>query len=186
MGIVKENLLTKGFSGGIGEEIVFRQFKNRTFFQKRPRKRSVITPDMQAARDRFQKAVYFAKTVLLDPAIREDYKKRAAEAQLGSAYVAAMTDFLKELKIAKVHTDEYRGNAGDPIYVSAVDDFKIQSLAVTIHAADGSVLETGEALRDENGWRYMATQANATRAGSKVVVVAKDRPGRVVTEEVIL
>lgn len=186
MGKVKENLLTKGFSGGIGEEIVFRQYRNRTIFSKRPKKSSTVTPDQQEARSHFQQAVYYAKTVLLNPTIREDYKTRAKEAGLPSAYVAAVTDFLKDLKLAGIHTDGYLGNVGDPVFITAVDDFKIQQLTVTIQDSSGAVIESGNAVRDLNGWRYEATQANANRTGTKIIVSAKDRPGKSVSEERIL
>jgi len=186
MGIVKNNLATKGFSGGLGDEFVYRQIKDRTFFAKAPRKRSVITPGMEAAKARFQEAVYYAKTVLMDPAIREDYATRAKEAGLGSAYQAALTDFLKAVKIASFNTDSYQGNIGNPIYIQAADDFKIQQLTVTLQRADGTVIESGAAVRQQTGWLYQATQANATRAGTKVIIQAKDRPGKQVTEERIL
>ncbi len=186
MGIVKENLATKGFSGGLGDEFVYRQIKNRTHFAKRPKKRSVVTPNQEAARKRFQDGVYYAKAVLMDPAIREDYTTRAKEAGIASPYQAALQDFLKPLKIASIRTDGYLGVVGQPIFIVAADDFKIQSMTVTLQRADGTVIESGSAVKDSSGWIYLATQANATRAGTKVIVQAKDRPGKEATEEQIL
>jgi hypothetical protein len=132
MGKVKENLLTKGFSGRIGDEIVFRQVKNRTVFAKRPRKSTIITPNQVSQRELFAKAVVFAKTMLLDPAIRADYQNRARQAGLASAYSAALTDYLKAPKINAIDTDYYKGAVGDVIWIVALDDFKIQRLTVTI------------------------------------------------------
>jgi hypothetical protein len=80
MGSVKENLLTKGFSGRIGDEIVFRQVGGRTQFAKRPRKRTTLTPNQSAHRDAFLKAVYYAKSVLLDPVAKAEYQSLAKEA----------------------------------------------------------------------------------------------------------
>lgn len=97
MGIVKENLATRGFSGGLGDEFVYRQIKNRTHFAKRARKRSVVTRNQEAARKRFLDGVYYAKAVLMDPAIREDYATRAKEGGISSAYQEALQDFLKVL-----------------------------------------------------------------------------------------
>jgi len=186
MGIVKENLATKGFSGGLGDEFVYRQIKNRTHFAKRPKKSSVITPNQQAARERFQQGVYFAKAVLMDPAIREDYATRAKEAGLASAYQTALSDFLKPLKIASIRTDGYLGVVGQPIFIVAADDFKIQTLTVTLQRENGTMIESGPAIKEVSGWVYLAKQANATRAGTKVIVRAKDRPGKEATEERIL
>jgi hypothetical protein len=177
MGKVKENLLTKGFSGRIGDEIVFRQVKNRTLFAKRPRKSTIITPNQVSQRELFAKAVVFAKTMLLDPAIRADYQNRARQAGLASAYSAALTDYLKAPKINAIDTDYYKGAVGDVIWIVALDDFKIQRLTVTIQRDNGSVIENGVAVLEAGRWKYVATQPIA-EAGISVIAVATDRPGR--------
>jgi hypothetical protein len=186
MGIVIGNRLTKGFSGKIGDDIIFRQIRNRTFFSKYPKKSFVATPAMKAARDRFREAVYFAQRVLQDPALREEYARRAKEAKLRNAYSAAIKDFLTKLKIAEVYTDSYKGKAGDAILVEAVDDFKVHQVTVTLQGGNGSVIESGDAVRIKGGWYYKAKQANATRAGTKVIIQARDRLRREIVEERLL
>ncbi len=186
MGSVKENLLTKGFSGRVGDEIVFRQVDNRTLVGKRPRKRTVLSPGTQAQSNTFKKAVLFAKTKLLDPAIRADYAARAKTAGLKSAYVAAVTDYLKEPVIDSIESDYYTGAIGDIIWIISLVDFKIQSMTVTVYLPDATVLETGEAVLEEGRWKYIATKANTVLAGTKVVVLAKDRPGKQATLEKVL
>lgn len=185
MGKVKENLLTKGFSGKIGDEIVFRQVGNRTMVAKRPRKSTIVSPKQQPQRDLFAKAVVFAKTMLLDPAIRADYQNRAKLAGLASAYSAAVTDYLKAPKINSIDTDYYKGAVGDVIWIIALDDFKLQSMTVTLQRADGSVIESGLAILEEGRWKYVVTQANA-EAGIKVIAVATDRPGKEARLEKVL
>ncbi|MFM9837855.1 MAG: hypothetical protein ACKVOQ_06295 [Cyclobacteriaceae bacterium] len=184
MGSVKENLLTKGFSGRIGDEIVFRQVGNRTLFAKRPRKRTNLVQSAQATR--FSKAVLYAKTVLLDDAIRAEYEEAAALAGFNSAYVAAVTDYLKDPIIALVYTDLYKGAAGDLIWITALDDFKIQSVTVTLQQPNGTLIEAGQAVAESSRWKYITTQPNATVAGTKVIVTAKDRPGQEVVAEKVL
>lgn len=176
MGKVKENLLTKGFSGKIGDEIVFRQVGNRTLFAKRPRKRLITEPTPQ--QELFAKAVVFAKTMLLDPAVRADYQNRAKLAGLASAYSAAVTDYLKLPKIDSIDTDYYKGAVGDIIWVIALDDFKLQTMTVTLFRADGSEIESGAAVLENGRWKYVAQQAHADLPGTRVVVTATDRPGR--------
>lgn len=178
MGNVKENLLTKGFSGRIGDEIVFRQVGDRTMFSKRPRKREVLSAGTQAQSAIFKKAVLYAKTKLLDPAIRADYKARAKAAGFKSAYVAALTDYLKEPVIDSIETDYYTGAIGDIIWVISLANFKVQSMTVTLYLPDGTVLETGAPVLEDGRWKYIATKVNAVVAGTKVVVTAKDRPGK--------
>jgi hypothetical protein len=184
MGQVKENLLTKGFSGRIGDEIVFRQVGNRTLFAKRPRKREEITPTPQT--ERFAKAVLYAKTVLFDPAVKEEYERMAEQAGFNSAYIAALTDYLKAPEIGLVHTDLYTGAIGSLIWITAVDDFKIKQVTVTLQRADGSVIETGEAISEDGRWKYAATQLNDVLIGTKVLVLAKDRAGKEATAEKVI
>lgn len=177
MGKVKENLLTKGFSGRIGDEIVFRQVKNRTLFAKRPRRSTIVSPNQLPQRELFSKAVVFAKTMLLDPLIRADYQNRAKLGGLASAYSAAVTDYLKAPKINSIDTDYYKGAVGDVIWIIALDDFKLQTVTVTLQAPDGSVIESGAAVLEEGRWKFIATQATAL-VGVKVTVTATDRPGK--------
>jgi hypothetical protein len=186
MGLVKENLLTKGFSGRIGDEIVFRQVGNRTMFAKRPRKRTTLTPGQAAHQQQFQKAVYYAKSALLDPAVKAVYQSMANEASLRSAFNAAVTDYLKEPQIASVYTDNYSGEKGVVLFIATVDMFKIQNVIVTIKRADGTVIETGQAIRDQENWKYVTTQPNASVPGTKIIVQAKDRPGKQATLEKVL
>ena len=191
MGIVNENLLTKGFSGKIGDEIVFRQVKTRTGevvtrFAKRPRKRDATTVREGEQRSVFQAAARYARTKLLYPDIKADYEMRAKLAGFKSAYVAAMTDFLKEPSITQIDTDLYKGVVGEVIWIISLDDFKIQKMTVTLQRPDGSVLESGEAVLEVGKWKYVTTQANANPAGTKVKALAVDRPGKVAVLEVVL
>ncbi|HPH45920.1 MAG TPA: hypothetical protein PKU83_02875 [Chryseolinea sp.] len=57
---------------------------------------------------------------------------------------------------------------------------------VTLHNADGSVLETGAAVLEDGRWKYIATKANAVLAGTKIVAHAKDRSGKEATLEKVL
>ena len=186
MGSVKDNLLTKGFSGRIGDEIVFRQVGKRTLVAKRPRRSTLLTPGQEAQRELFRKAVTFAKTMMLNPEVKADYEVRARLAGLASAYSAAVTDYLKVPQLSSIDSDYYQGAVGDVIWVIALDDFKLQRVTVAIERADGSVLESGEAELSNGRWKYEATQANASVVGSKVVVTAIDRPGRVALLEKLL
>ncbi len=183
MGIVNENLLTKGFSGKIGDEIVFRQVKTRTGevrtrFAKRPRKRELLSPKEIARQSVFKEAATYARTKLLYPDIKADYLARAKQAGLKSAYVAAITDFLKAPSIAQIDTGYYTGVVADVIWVIVLDDFKIQKLTVTLQRPDASVIESGDAVLEEGKWKYVVTQANAAVAGTKVIALATDRPGK--------
>jgi signal peptidase I len=186
MGNVKENLLTKGFSGKIGDEIVFRQVGNRTMFAKRPRKRTTFTPNQATQRTIFRDAVLFAKAALLDPATRAEYNDVAEAFSLRSAFNAAITDYLKHPEIALVYTNSYKGEVGNVIFILAKDAFKVKSATVTLQRADGTLIETGPAVAEQGQWKYIATQANDPVAGTRVIVNVKDRLGKETNDEKVL
>jgi hypothetical protein len=60
-----------------------------------------------------------------------------------------------------------------------MDDFRVITVRVEIYAANGTLLETGDAEQNTNGidWSYTATQANNPLAGSKIKAIATDVPG---------
>jgi hypothetical protein len=186
MGEVKNNLLTKGFSGKIGDEIVFRQVGERTLFAKRPRKRTELTVNQETQRENFRIASLYAKTMLLDPIANTYYAAKAKMAKLTSAYVAALTDYLRKPEINLISTDFYTGVIGSIIWITVVDAFKIQTMTVTVKRANDTILETGEAIFEGGLWKYTATQINAPLVGTKVIALAKDRPGKEAMLEKVL
>ena len=105
---------------------------------------------------------------------------------LKSAYLAALTDYLTLPEIGSVFTDAYRGTVGDLINIKPKVAFKITEIEVSILRADGSVIESGKAVPSELKWRYAATVANPQVAGSKIVLLARDRRGKESTLQVVL
>ena len=77
---------------------------------------------------------------------------------------------------------------GDKIVTRAVDDFRVTEVRVEISAANGTLLEAGNAVQNSNGidWTYTTTQANNALVGTKIKVIATDVPGNEGTLEVIL
>jgi hypothetical protein len=76
-------------------------------------------------------------------------------------------------------TGNYTGVIGSTIKIRAVDDFRVTGVQVEIYAANGTLLEKGNAEQQVNGvdWIYTATQANNLLTGSKINAIATDVPG---------
>ncbi len=130
--------------------------------------------------------MFYAKAVLLDPVEKAEYQELAKRYGLRSAFTAVVTDYLKKPEIALIYSDKYTGAPGDVFFITTADDFKIKTMTVTLHHADGILLETGLAVPEQNQWKYVATQPNAVLPGTKIIVVAKDRTGNEVTKEKVL
>jgi len=186
MGKIKNNVVTKGFSGKLGDDIVFRQVDNQTIFAKRTLVTTQPTAGQIAARARFTQASLFASTAIDNPQASQEYKLMAELQGFKTAYLAALTDYLTLPEIGSVFTDAYQGNVGDLINIKGKTAYKIKELHVSILRADGSVLESGNAVPNQLKWRYSATVANAQVKGSKLILLARDRRGKESTFEQVL
>jgi hypothetical protein len=62
-----------------------------------------------------------------------------------------------------------------------VDDYQVAQVQVTILNADGSLVEQGDAVKQENevDWLYTATANNDSTHGDKIVIQATDTPGNI-------
>ena len=98
MARVKDNYVTKGLSGKIGKDLVFKLNKfGKTYTSDPPDRSNVISTKRQnKLRNNFAKAVAYAKSVLKDPVKAEKYQS----ADNKSLYVRAMKDYLNQHKAA--------------------------------------------------------------------------------------
>lgn len=186
MGKIKNNVITKGFSGSLGEDITFRQVDGKTIFAKRTLTSSAPTAKQQEVRDKFTEAAMHAGAAIGNPDVEQEYKVLARLQGFKTAYVAAMSDFLTEPEIGGVFTRSYKGNVGDKISMTAKIPYKIKEIDVRILSPDGTVLESGKAVANELKWLYVATVANAQVKGSRLELVARDRLDKEVTMQLVL
>lgn len=186
MGKIKNNVVTKGFSGKFGEDLMFRQVDKKTVFVKRSLVSGTPSARQQEIRDRFAEASDFASTAIENPQASQEYKLMAELQGLKSAYLAALSDFLSLPEIRGVFVTHYKGNVGDIISITSKVPLKIIEIDVSILRADGSVLESGKATPNELKWRYTATVANPLVKGSKLVLIGRDRQGVETTFEKVL
>ena len=177
MAEAKGNIVTKGFSGTIGRQLTFRIKAGKTIVSKLLT-RSTAPPSEKAAavRAKFLSSSLYAKKAIKDPATKALYKAAATGGQ--TAFNLALADAFKAPVISKINTDNYHGAVGNTLLVNATDDFKVTGVVVSIHNAAGDLVETGNAVIQENeDWLYTTTQVNAAVAGSKITAVASDLPG---------
>jgi hypothetical protein len=186
MGKIKNNVVTKGFSGKFGDDLVFRQVDNKTIFAKRTLTASKPTARQTQVRNKFIEATNYASGAIDNPQASVAYSQMAELQRLKSAYLAAMADFLSEPEISSVFTASYKGQVGDVINIIPKSAYKITEINVRILKADGSVLETGNAMANNARWKYTAKVVNPQPVGSKLVLIAHDRQGKQSTFEQVL
>jgi hypothetical protein len=185
------SVITGKLKGSLGKQLVFREWNGKTIVAKSPKSRSGVAPAVQLEKqDRFLMASRYAKAVMADPdqSLAEAYKGSLKNRQ--NLYSRALEDFMTKPEIKSINTDNYRGEVGDMIVIRAIDDFRVTELRIEIFKADGSLLESGNAVPHSYGldWTYTATQANPAPAGSgtRIKATASDVPGNKTSEEIIM
>lgn len=186
MGKIKNNVVTRGFSGKFGDDLVFRQVDNQTVFAKRTLVTGVPTQRQVEIRNKFTEAANFASAAIENEEAKLMYDLMADIQGLKSAYIAAMTDYLTEPEIGGVYTAAYKGQVGDAINIRPRVPYKVVSIEVRIVAANGNNIEAGAATVNGLKWKYIATVANASVRGSQLILVARDRQGKETTFEQLL
>ncbi|MDO4228539.1 MAG: hypothetical protein Q4C98_01880 [Capnocytophaga sp.] len=172
----KNNIITHGLSGKVGDILVFSQRNGKTIVSKVPQKKSITSDKVKEQIGKFQQATIYAKTALQDASLKAEYTEQAQRKKGVTAYNVAVADMLQAPKIEQIDLSDYSGNIGDTIKVRAYDDFKVVSVTVHIYNADGSLVEEGNAVNTGLDWVYTATATNADLSGDKIVVRATDTP----------
>lgn len=181
------NPVLNGVSGMLGKTLVIRQVNGRTIISNRPKKRDKPTDHQLKTKEKFMRAVAYAKQQIADPE-RKSLYKAGVNRTIPNAYTAALKDFLNAPVVREINVTTYKGEVGNVIHIVATDDFEIVSLIVDIYDGAGALLESGEAVRADLtlvGWNYVATLVNEKIAGSRIVVTAKDRPGNITLKEAV-
>ena len=182
----KDNVITKGASGKFADLLVFTQRYGRTFLGKVPVNGGKPSVNQLAVREKFLKAVKYARQTMQDPAIKPLYSERAGNGI--TAFNLAIVDYFSAPEIDEINTSAYTGAVGSKIEVKASDDTKVTGVRMSIYDPAGNTVEEGDAVQDPaNGhWFYTATAANAVLAGTKISASAKDLPGNETKAEKVL
>lgn len=181
----KDNIITHGLSGKVGNLLVFSQRGGKTIVSKVPK--SVEPKDGQVVQQKkFQQAVLYAKGAIADPSVKAIYEADAKEGKSG--YNVAVADFFHAPDIEQVNLSAYTGKVGDTISIRVTDDFMVKVVSVSIYNEDGSLVEQGNAWMQATGmdWVFTATAQNESLAGDRIVIQASDLPGNLTAQEQIL
>ncbi|MDD3077779.1 MAG: hypothetical protein PHH37_01575 [Paludibacter sp.] len=179
----KNNIVTYGLSGKVGNLLVFRNRAGKTVVSSAPRKSTGEPSEAQKThRRRFQEAVIYGREVNADPEKKELYAQSAKEGV--SVYNVAVADFMQAPDIIEINVNNYTGKTGDTITIMVKDDFMVFEVVVTIFNKDGTEVESGNAQpADGYKWTYTVTSNNDNLNGDKIVVRAYDLPGNVNANE---
>lgn len=181
MAKVHNNVLLRGISGLVGDQLVLKRDKaGRTILSNKPhfREDRVFTPAQQAQQARFRAARAYAR----EAKSLEVYQAKAAGTPQTPSNVA-MSDWCHAPEIREVDLSSWTGQAGQVIRVRAVDDVLVKKVEVMILGAEGEVSERGEGMREDGEW-WLYRTTRTVMGATKVVARAEDLPGHVTERHV--
>lgn len=136
------------------------------------------SPRQKEHNSRFQDAAFYARwAAKTEPA----YAELAAVSPMMTAYNFAISDWFHAPQIGCIALLQGARSARQ-IVVDASDDVLVAKVRVTVLDEESRIIETGEAVQDEEGWWVFASRAE----GKTVVAEARDLPGNVTKLELEL
>ena len=166
MAEVRSNMLIRGTSGKLGDQIVMRLLRDgRTILCKIPDfSRRKLSKDQKAHHQRFKEAAAYAKYA----AQRQPIYAELAAGTMKNAYNVALGDWFNP---PVIHRVERKGKA---IRIQASDDVRVTAVQVMILDEAGKAVEKGSAAQvNDSWWEYIPQEAG------RVQVEARDLAGNV-------
>lgn len=172
------SIITGKLQGMLGKELVFRSWAGKTIVAKAPGARDDDPTLAQLKiRETFLTGSRYARSIIQNPEMAEAYARTLKPRQ--NTYSRALQDYINPPVVGSITTRNYTGQVGDVITIRATDDFRVTAVLVEIYAADGSLLEKGNAVVTTSGidWTYSSTVVNSALTGSSIKAIAIDVPG---------
>jgi hypothetical protein len=130
MGLMKDNDLTDGISGRVGNKLVFRTTKGITIATRRPKPTETpVTAKQTAHRENFKRAAV----------AKEEYSQMAGDKAFRNAFSEAVRDYLVAPGIENIDVSGFTGAVGSVILLSVAGVNKVVSMSVTITDAANKV-----------------------------------------------
>ena len=188
MALVRNNSLTEGISGAVGDMIVFKQLNGKTYFTAKPRKPTKQSELQKENRSKFREASMHAKLSMLDPEKKAYYWMKAKKLNLPNAYTAAIADFMRKGEIKEIDARNYKGSTGDSIRIKVTKkDFAVQNVTVTLHDAQGNVLESNKTEKKEtNIFLYKTNLTLEPQTPITIRVMIGERRSNKVVKEIVV
>jgi hypothetical protein len=169
---------------------VYRLLEGETIIATRPRRATEDRPsdEQKAVRERFRRAATYARSIYADPVRKAAYLELAARRGVPASRLFGFIvgDYARPPEVTTLDVTDYRRAGGGAVRVYATDDGEVELVSVAVKAADGTVLEEGDAVAVDAFWRF--SNAVAVPAGAPVTVEATaiDRAGNRTVKSVVI
>jgi hypothetical protein len=169
MAKVVDNILVRGLSGKLGNQVVIRRLRDgRTIVCNKPDfSQRKLSRDQKEHHKRFQAAAAYAQ----EAARTNPIYAKLAEGTMKNAYNVALGDWFHP---PVIHRLERRGKT---LRIQATDDVMVAGVQVMVLDKKGKVVEKGKAVRKKGDWWEYVPGSEG-----KVVVEARDLAGNLARE----
>ncbi|MFA0961665.1 hypothetical protein AB9P05_07650 [Roseivirga sp. BDSF3-8] len=180
---VRTNSLIEALSGLSGN-VVFRTMKNGDIIMSRLPEKSETTPHQRKMGNMLKEAHLRATHIMENDEARADVYKKYAAKRGTHLRQAIVIDFMSKPKIVSVNWAHYQGLvAGSILTIEAIDDHRVEEVAITIKDMAGQVLEYDKVQNDRHGTAYNYIVKTETLPGdSEAWVSVSDYAGNVTTK----
>jgi hypothetical protein len=172
-----------GISGAMGDMVFADREKDGTTIAYMKKKKKGPRSEAQIATTKQLSAgPRYAKRAMASPAKRELYET-IAQIKDKPAFILAVMDYFSVPTFEPLDLTEYKGQAGDPILIEAVDDIGLASVGVELIGTNDVLVEQGNAVETRlcsGDWVYMTTTSVAAGAEISIRVTGTDYTGKVV------
>ena len=173
MAKIRNNIITQGLSGSLGNQIVFRAGRGgQTIVATMPSTGREFNASQLAHQEAFRQAIAYAKS-----AKEEAVYLTKAQGTTMTAFNAAVADWFNKPQVLEIDAEAWTGNISQVIRVKAQDDTFIASVKVTIKDNNGSVVEQGNAVQADGLWWHYTTSTLAQGGSFNITAVVEDLPG---------
>ena len=139
----------RGMQGSL-DDLIYKRFEGRTIAVPKPDPfTGPPTAAQIAQRNVFKEAASYARSVYQDQVRKAVYVAAAKAAGRQTVFALIMGDRLSPPQVTAIDLTGYAGAIGNLIHVSAVDDFEVVSVHVTLRDAAGDAFEDGPATKGD-------------------------------------
>lgn len=160
------------------DDWVYRQLEGETVVTRRPRRTDTEPTGAQVdVRRKFRQAATYARAVFADAVRKQSYLELALRRGFPGSRLFAfiVQDFAKGPEVVSIDAERYHRQIGDTLLVDAEDNGEVTGVTVAVKAADGTVIESGPAVKVDAFWRYTATTLVPAEDAVTIEATAFDR-----------
>ena len=170
------NALLATLQGTVGDLVIVRE-GDQLYVRRRGKRTQPLSSRQTDQIARFAQAIAWARSQVADPEARAAYQSVCCGHL--TPFNVAIRDFFHPPMIERIELESYGGKIGDPIVITAIDDFRVARVEVTIWGVGGDLIEEGWAqLRSlDQKWVYWSQTQIEPPLTVRIQVAATDLPG---------